>query len=272
MRRTQGQSQPLTWLNLLCLDAPLVAISWQQLFARSLAIRVSANAAIALFATAWLIYLVDRAADSWNLPSTAPVSLRQTFARENRTLFVTAIAIALIADATTIPTLDRSTLGTGAVVALVLAVYLAVNRFVSSLWRVLPVKEIAIGSLFAAGVFVSLGPAAHVPPALAILFAALCAMNCASIAFWERDLDIAQNRSSIATTFPSLSKLAAIACIALALLALVTSRQLPSICIAASAALLALLNSARIRIARDTRTALADVVLLTPFIALPFAS
>jgi hypothetical protein len=43
------RASPLTWLNLVCLDAPLVAIAWQWLFARSLSIRVDLGATAALF-------------------------------------------------------------------------------------------------------------------------------------------------------------------------------------------------------------------------------
>jgi hypothetical protein len=41
-----------------------------------------------------------------------------------------------------------------------------------------------------------------------VLFACVCALNCISIAAWERYLDIAQQRISIATAFPRASGLA----------------------------------------------------------------
>lgn len=272
VRRTQGQSQPLTWLNLLCLDAPLVALAWQQLFARAVAVPVSTAACVALFATAWLIYLVDRIADSWALANTELVSRRQRFAQQNRTFFSAAVVIALLADAVAIPKLDHTTFVAGAIIGLMLGIYLALNRFVSSLWRIVPVKELAIGTLFAAGVFASLDAHPLVPLKLASTFAVLCALNCVSIAFWERDLDVAQKRNSIATTFPALQRAPTIGCAVLALVALRVSRAVPFICIAVSAALLSILNLRRLKIGRDTRSALADVVLLTPLIALPYVS
>lgn len=271
MRGTQGERlSPLVALNLVCLDAPLVAIAWQQLFGHERSLHVSAAARVALFATAWLIYLTDRLADSWPLASTAPASARQRFAREHRTLFVLAIAGAIMADAVAIPHLDRATLHRGAIVGSVLVIYLLLNRFVSSVWRLVPVKEIVIGVLFAAGVFASLSGGSGAPLRAATAFAGLCAINCVSIAFWECELDAAQDRSSIATTFPSLKWLPVIACALIAIAAASLSQRLAFICIAMSAALLGIVNLLRIQ--RDTRTALADLVLLTPLIALPFAS
>lgn len=274
MRGTQGETlSPAITLNLICLDAPLVALAWQQLFGRSLSLRVATAASIALFATAWLIYLVDRIADSWILSSNAEMSLRQRFAHNNRTLLGCAVAIAAITDAVAIPNLDRATLRAGAIVGCILVIYLALNHFVSRVWRVIPLKELAIGVLFAAGVCASLDGGRAIPFLLASTFAALCALNCISIAFWERDLDVVQKRSSIATTLPKARGMPALGCAVLAVLALVLPHQsVPFLCIAVSAGLLSILNFRSFGIARDTRTALADLVLLTPLVALAFSS
>jgi hypothetical protein len=68
------------WLNLVCLDAPLVAVAWLGLFARSFHTPLQAGNCIALFLTAWLIYLADRFADCDSLEPGSPRSLRQEFA------------------------------------------------------------------------------------------------------------------------------------------------------------------------------------------------
>src|SRR4051812_43384418 len=70
---------PLVWLNLVCLDAPLVAISWQWIFGHALHQVVPLGHRLALFFTAWLIYLADRFGDSMSLRSNQPKSLRQQF-------------------------------------------------------------------------------------------------------------------------------------------------------------------------------------------------
>src|SRR5450432_2947799 len=51
---------PVVWLNLACLDAPLVSVVWLCLFARTFHSSVESVNCVALFLTAWLIYLADR--------------------------------------------------------------------------------------------------------------------------------------------------------------------------------------------------------------------
>jgi hypothetical protein len=50
---------PVVWLNLLCLDAPIVAVTWQWLFARTFGAHLNLSLRVLLFLTAWLIYLAD---------------------------------------------------------------------------------------------------------------------------------------------------------------------------------------------------------------------
>jgi hypothetical protein len=143
-----------------------------------------------------------------------------------------------------------------------------------TLWRIVPVKEISIGVLFAAGALVPLAPqlAREIWPTW-LLFASLCALNCICIAVWERFLDLAQQRTSIATAFPGVGWLVIPALVSVfaasVWLAVSVSRAADvRFCIAASAALLALVHLVRRRIPQDVRTALADLVLLTPLVAL----
>src|SRR3954447_26980728 len=78
---------PLTWLNLVCLDAPLVALAWLWLFARTFHVPLQIGNAIALFLTAWLIYLGDRFADASNLKRDSHRSLRQEFCVRHREIW-----------------------------------------------------------------------------------------------------------------------------------------------------------------------------------------
>jgi hypothetical protein len=275
-RETAARPTTLTLLNVTCLDAPIVAIVWQQAFAVALGVRVPIASRAALFATAWLIYLGDRFADSFSVPLTAPTSLRQRFARSNRPWFAGAICCTALAVAIAIPRLDSGTTFAGAVIAAVSVVYLVVNHFFSRVWRILPLKEIMIGFLFAAGVGASFGAVGFPRFGFAaLLFAVLCALNCISIAFWERHLDEAHDRGSIATAFPRLARTPFIASVGLAIVAAVcamtTPLRLPLMCTSGSAVLLALLNGHSFRFSTDARTALADLVLLTPLLALPLA-
>ena len=273
-----GRGQPLAWLNLLCLDAPLVAVSWAWLFARSLGISLHFGATCALFLTAWLIYLVDRLGDSLSLRPAAVTSLRQRFCRRYRVAWLRVIVVIAVADAVVIGTqLAAHQLRWGAMLGAGAVAYLLVNQRLPRIWAILPLKEVSIGFLFAAGTMVPLLPGltrSACPQWL--LFACLCALNCISIASWERYLDVAQQRVSIATAFPKISSYLPAAPLLLGAVAVAmgasNAQPVPVyFSIAASAFLLALLHACRRRIQQDSRTAMADLVLLTPVVVLLLA-
>ncbi len=261
---------PLLWLNLVCLDAPLVAISWHWLFARTFHITIPSGATPALFFTAWLIYLADRFGDSLSLGQHSPASLRQKFCRKHGALWTVSIVMIALADLFFIARLDWFAIRVGAAVGFCALLYLAINRFAPFVWRALPLKEVSIGFIFAAGTMVGLVrslTSAALPAWL--LFAALCALNCISIAIWERDLDLAQGRISIATEFPKIGRAILLLLVALVVISLSPGLVRPNavgirMCVAVSGFLLALLHSPGTRLPSDVRTALADLVLLTP--------
>lgn len=273
-RPQNNRISPLVWMNLVCLDAPLVAVSWQWLFARSFRIEIPPGTTPALFLTAWLIYLADRLADARSLGAAPVVSLRQRFCLRHEKAWIAAVVVIAIADLFAIAKqLDRSAVLAGAVVGAAAFVYLLINRFAPSIWRVLPLKEISIGFIFAAGTIIGLlhGLTTAALPAW-ILFASLCALNCISIAAWERELDLQQRRISIATEFRAagawLLPVLVLACTASCILATLSSERALHLCSAASALFLGIVHVLRARIQPDVRTALADVVLLTPLISL----
>ena len=262
---------PLTWLNIVCLDAPLVAISWQWLFAQSFDVAVPSGAAAALFFTAWLIYLADRLGDSLSIDRRLATSLRQRFCLEHRGAWIVAVVCVATVDALIAATLIGGPIMLWAApVALLAIAYLFLNQRRPALWRVLPVKEITIGVLFAAGTIVAVVP--EIAPAATwpwLMFAALCSLNCISIAAWERWLDQAQQRVSIATVLPSAGSSVLPALVLLASASGAAARsELPGqpifACLTISASLLALVHLFRRRIQSDVRTALADLVLLLP--------
>ena len=267
----------MVWLNVACLDAPLVAVAWQWLFARSFHIAVSASARVALFLAAWLIYLIDRLADSLSLQDRSAKSLRQQFCLRHRKIWIGLIPVIAPLDMVIVLTgLDRNLLLAGACLSGIALIYLALNYAVSQLWDTVSLKEITVGFLFAAGTLLVLLPKLSVAtPTMerstvttaVMFFVALCSLNCMSIAVWERDLDRIQGKHSIATRWPGLGFSVRIFCIVLAaaalLLAFAGHRLFPvAICLSASATLLAILHFVSIQ--HDERTALADLVLLTP--------
>ena len=258
----------------MCLDAPLVAVAWHWLFAGEFKIAATVHGSAALFLTAWLIYLADRFGDSLSVDPAGRASLRQRFCVRHRTAWLGAVLAVGIADLLVCLTLERETVTAGAVVGVLALGYLLVNQLASAVWRVFPLKEVAIGFLFAAGTITPLhsGLTREVF-APWLLFGGLCVLNCISIAAWERELDSAQRRISLATAFPKTSRwfrAGMLVLIAAGLALMISAPHLWRLyfCLAASATLLHLVDRARHRIDQDTRTALADVVLLTPFVVM----
>ncbi|MGH8095007.1 MAG: hypothetical protein ACREIF_16300 [Chthoniobacterales bacterium] len=271
---------PVLWLNLVCLDAPIVAVAWQWLFARTFGAHLDFALRALLFLTAWLIYLGDRFADTIQLPPTVPISRRHRFCREHMIGWWVAIVIIFFLDASVaLRSLDLQMLLLGGTLAALCALYLFINHSLGGKWRPLPMKEKAIGTLFAAGT--TLGVVGQLPGLTAsfavavLLFAILCTFNCLSIAAWERELDAAQGKSTFMTGWPMAARALKTIGYGLAFVALgfgVFWRfTFPLwLCLAGSAFLLVRLNLSG-HLPRDNRTALADLVLLTPLVVLFFS-
>lgn len=262
----------LIWPNLTCLDAPLVAVVWQWLFARSFRLALPVANREALFLTAWLIYLSDRYVDSISLPAGVPRSARQEFCLKHSNVWLALIGVTASCDAGIIFwRLDHETFMRGTVLGGIALCYLATNYLWSKVWEAAPIKEIVIGLLFAAGTLLALWPQLLCIGSSiclgAIVFVGLCTLNCVGIAIWESDLDRAQGKHSIATRWPQMQSYV---CVALLILLIAScslmlfDRQLRPIstCLSVSAGLLASLHF--LRAGHDERTALADLVLLTP--------
>ena len=265
----------ITWLSLVCLDAPLVAVSWLWLFARGFHFPIARGGDWALFLTAWLIYLIDRFGDGLSIRSGAPTSSRQRFAVRHRSVWIAVMLLIAAADFVVIAVIIESQVSLiGAAIGALTLAYLIINRVWPRLWRILPVKEMGIGFLFAAGTMVPLSHAlTSAVWAAWFIFACLCSLNCVSIAVWERELDVAQERISIATAFPHGAEplVAALALIGLTSLGFAfqqTQERSLYLCLTFSALFLGAVHLLRNTIDSDLRTALADLVLLTPLFAI----
>ncbi|CAN5637902.1 hypothetical protein BH18VER1_BH18VER1_16760 [soil metagenome] len=265
-----GGNSLLVWLNFVCLDAPIVAVSWAWLFARGFGIPIPAGEAGALFLTAWLIYLADRFGDSLSVDPRGPTSARQRFCLRHRRAWTAVLLAVAAADLFVICiSLNTRECVAGTVIGLCAVIYLSVNQLLPKIWRVLPMKEFSIGLLFAAGTMVPLSASlTRAVPPIWFLFACLCAMNCICIAFWERALDAAQQRISIATAFPRVARLVLPVLLLLCLTSVLFAVQPLFLCIAISAGLLAVLHVFGERLAPDSRTALADLIMLSPLFIL----
>jgi hypothetical protein len=262
--------------NLTSLDAPAVAVSWLLLLGDCFHLTVARGNIAALFLTVWLIYLVDRFVDSFSLQPDGPCSARQTFCARNRGFWLLSISFVGFVDAAIVCfTLDRIIVVRGIFLGSIVFAYLIINWLCDKIWTAVPVKEAIIGFLFSTGTLLGLGSWLVVMPAAILLagglFALLCFANCVTIASWERNLDRIQSKHSIATRFGpvlQLGKFLAATLVAGSIfLVWINVAAWPmAACIVASSMALLALN--KIRICRDKRSALADLVLLTPVIFL----
>src|SRR5205823_3269275 len=125
--RARGVSRnPLLWLNLVCLDAPLVAICWQWIFSRSFHVSVPLGHWAALFLTAWIIYMADRFGDSLSLVTDQPKSVRQQFCWQHKGIwFVSIICVAVIDIVAVLQAVNYETAVVGAVLGTLTIAYLA---------------------------------------------------------------------------------------------------------------------------------------------------
>lgn len=248
------------WPNLLSLDAPLVAVLWQVLFARCFRASVETLPAVLLVLAVWLIYVADRALDTWSGMGRTP---RHEFYRCYWRMVLPVWLAALAAGAWLAATqlspglFQRGLTVLAAVVLYFGAVHLAPER-VRRAWP----KEAAVGLLFALGAsleaWTKIRTATDVITVL--LFSCLCWINCAAIEKWE---------SSGVMERPVGA--AAVCVGAAAFLLLYEHRPVLGGAEMASALAFLLLDRGRRRFSADALRVLADAALLSPVLFLPLA-
>jgi hypothetical protein len=243
------------WINLLCLDAPLVAVIWQDFLARCYPNTVLPAGRVTLGLTVWAIYLADRLADARRSSESSP---RHDFSRRHFRLVTILFICAIVADVVVaVLFLRASVFRNGLIAAGAMAVYLA-------LFAILRIggffKTVTAAALFTIGVFLVAWSTSAVPPlaldAAALSFCALCIGNLTLLDTWDR------GEAGTRLAIP-LFVVTAI-CFAAGHLRWYEATG-------ASAAALGLLALCGARIAQPLRRMLADAVLLTPvlFLFLP---
>ncbi len=183
--RTDSRPTPLLWLTVLSLDAPVVAVLWQLLFARSFNARLAPPITILLALVVWLVYVADRVLDALKAPPRGAEAARHTFYRRHLWTFLFPLFIGFgIAAWMSLTQLDAKTFRHGLIILLFVGIYLLLVHLISPGREWLP-KEMLVGVLFALGTcFPVWERATGNTAALAapyLLFTALCWMNCAAI-------------------------------------------------------------------------------------------
>lgn len=264
------------WPHLLGLDAPLVAVTWQWWWADTRGVQLPLSRHIILGLSVWLIYLADHLADASRAIPGEQLMERHTFCVRHRTpmrCLLGVIAAALVL--TTPMILPRREFLAGLSLLGVAAVYFWLIHFAR--FRVRPhlPKEAVVGGMFALGSALFVGclwsPALGSFLAGTVLFGALCALNCALISAWEKSPQDLADPASMLNCFPRLTAhldRGAIFLMSCALCPALWDRSGSLWPVVLSAFGLWALNRYRTRLSLQGLRVLADVVLLTPLLAL----
>lgn len=268
-------ANPIQLWHLLSLDAPTVAAVWTYFIARASHVALPVSAPFAMALAVWILYAADRILDARHIgDSSSELETRHFFHHRHRRAFLAGISIAAATLAALLPHLNPAAIQFYLIEGACLVAWFIILHATRSAHR-LP-KEIAVGLFFAAAIFIpTVARDAALRLALlpsAILFAALCSLNCLFIYAWEHE-GPASTRPAHPTTRLALAHLPALALGLVAAASLLFTIHftptVPTAC-ALAALLLLILHRNRRHLSRTTLRATADLALLTPILLLPF--
>jgi hypothetical protein len=275
------------WWNVLSLDAPMVAVAWALVFARLAGVRLPGAEVVALGLVVWLIYTVDRLLDGQSVSLFgsfggaqafgSPLRQRHVFHRSHAgAITCVAAGVAALTAVLVVTQIGERVVGLAVPLGLILVLYMAwVHLGRGRVLARLP-KELAVGGVFAAGVALPawsrLGVRRWEFFLLAVLFAAVCTLNCVAIEEWERVRGRGRQAGSSAQGFASTDfasgKFAAVLAVCAALMTPVVRLRgdfsAIGAAIAVSALLILILDLARMRFSAEALRVLVDVALLVP--------
>ena len=264
------------WPHLLSLDAPLVAVVWQNWWARVAGVRLSWVHVVLLGAGVWLIYLADRLADTATDAAPGHDTSRHAFYRRHRRA-ITPIALGIFLGLAWLAPRylpPKQLLAGLSLLTLAGGYFWVIHACERRGWpRFLP-KEAVVGGMFMIGTAFFVHGGATLPPsewgAAALMFGTLCFFNCAVITKWERTPRDLRDSSSLLNAFPRLTARLGVSCLGLTALALAAVAIMPHgrvfAPLAFSALLLASMDWRHDLFSTDALRVLADMVLLTPLI------
>jgi hypothetical protein len=185
----QGTLPAWMWLNLLNLDAPLVAVVWQDFLSRCYLSPLKSSSRWILGIAVWAIYMADELLDLRQRGRQALESPRRALYARYFRIALISLAAALAADLVSAALwLDRPVFANGLWVAGAAVLYLCLFPLgdAEPVW-----KPLSAATVFASGVFLVAWTQSAMPlstfalPACA--FFALCLLNLLLIRFWERE-------------------------------------------------------------------------------------
>lgn len=208
------------YINILSLDAPVVAVLWCALLAQAAKVSLPAYLYILLGAAVWLAYAADRWMDARRMREDALIAPRHRFYRRHSglllSLWVGVLGGSLLVAGWRLP---AALLVWASLYAVLVGIYLVTVQFSRNLHAI---KEITGGLIFAVGCGWLLWAYQPISPlglfsgqALLVL---LCVSNLSLLALWDRPIDRAQRTLGMARQPTRLKRLLH-ACLKLALLA-----------------------------------------------------
>ncbi len=263
------------WMTILSFDAPIVAVLWQGLLARTAGVSLGWHHAAVLGLSVWLAYGADRWIEGWRLVPDQIRTQRHHFYQRWRWPLAVVGIVALAADlAIALRCLTTREIEAGLLLLVPVAAYLLSHQLVHRHHRWRAPKELCVALLFGGGVavFPLASPGVNLGTSFAplALFCALCFANCALISGWERAVDEAHGQTSFALQFRRAHAFARALPWVLAVASLWFAwgvsgpRRTVFACSALSGVLLGGLDLAQPRIGPRLARALADVALMTP--------
>ena len=241
------------FLNVLALDAPIVAIVWQHFLAENFKIEISITETASLFFTVWFIYLLDHFFDS---RKEFYITQRHLFVARNQKTTIAMITFTFTTSICLCFSLSKSLILGGLILASFICFYLLlVHTSIANIKLKNNCKELLVGIGFGAGVTLPViisNIEIKTWLSAVLLFCLLCWLNCRLIDAWE------SNRSSF-------SKIDLILILCIFYLMLICPRP---ILFAAATTLACLILINKFSGSKNTEISrvLADVSLLSPLI------
>lgn len=226
-----------------------------------------------MFLAVWTLYAADRLLDAHPLhrhpTSAAELEHRHLFHHRYGSRFLAGIVVACLGLAVLLPHLDPRAIRLDLVLGALLVAYFVLIHAASG--PRLP-KEIAVGLFFSAAIFipsVAREPFSALHTSLlpaALLFAALCCLNCLSIYAWEHASPAAARPHRLTRAAVRHLRPLATLLIGLAVAFTLATRQPAGVAVTLSALCLLLLDRYHHRFAPLTLRAVADLALATPLL------
>lgn len=268
------------WPTILSLDAPLVALCWQWLFARTTAGSLHWWHHAILASGVWLAYAADRWIEGWLLPNERVQTHRHRFYQRHRWSVFTLWMLVLAGSvALAWVRLTAREFQAGLFLLAPVLMYLLSHQLVHRHHPLRVPKELCVALLLTGGIsvfsFAASSVNLHQGAVMLALFGLLCFADCALISIWEDEVDRHHGQTSLALQYPGARWLVhalpwIISLIAGALAWRETADvRTASLCAAVSGALLGVVDIIHRRSGRQLARVLADFTLLTPL--LPWA-